>query len=212
MLTSEDKKQAITELEWEMFRKVKNRGGRAECQENRAVFFIMRMSQYAPWPDALLDSYMADLSRAKVMERNMVAEKYAWMMEVTAPAEFEAIRDMLPPLSEKKEVLIREIVAEETRWFEEYAARYPLLASGNRKGDAARNAESLGGTSMPVYLKGELRTYSLATLRLYLDMVHDLKEKGQNPGIMIMDDQMKRLGYRDIEDAENSLGGQNHER
>lgn len=208
MLTLEDKKQAITELEWEMFQKVKNQGGRAECQENRAVFFIMRMSQYAPWPEALLDSYMADLSKASVMERNMVAEKYAWMMEVTAPEEFEAIRDLLPPLSAKKEELIREIVAEETVWFREYAAKYPLLSSGNRKGDATANAESLGGTSMPVYLKGELRTYSLATLQLYLDMVHDLKEKGRNPGIMIMDDQMKRLGYRDIDDAEQSLGGQ----
>ena len=199
-------KEQIADIEWEMFQNVKNIGGRASCQDNKEMFYIMRLSQYAPWTEELLESYLADLIKAQRFERNMVAEKYARMMEYTFPEEYKAIADMLPPLSQEKEKLIDEIVSRETLWFEEYREKYPNLAKGNRAADyKGFDGTVTGAASMPVYLRGELRTYSLKTLKLYLEMVHDYDKKGINPGIIIMDDQMKRAGFKDIDDAERRI-------
>lgn len=56
----------------------------------------MRSSQFAPWPEALIDSYAVDLARAEAAGHNLIAEKYAWMMENTDPQAFTALRGLLP--------------------------------------------------------------------------------------------------------------------
>jgi len=199
-MTLEEKKRKVAEMEWEDFTRVNNRGGRASCQDDRETFFIMRMSQYAAWPEQLLTSYRYDLQEAKALGRNLPAEKYAWMMEVTAPAEFAEIKDRLPAKDPEKEAMIDEIEAEEKQWFAEYAERYPGLASGNR--NLEENRGSIGGTSMATYLRGELRTYSKDTVRLYLDMIRDIKQKGKNLSLIIMTDMMRRYGYPSLDIAE----------
>ncbi|MBQ8166292.1 MAG: DUF4125 family protein, partial [Lachnospiraceae bacterium] len=52
-----DSVSKIVKLEWEMFDKVKNEGGRADCQDDWNTFSIMRKSQYMAWSDALCESY-----------------------------------------------------------------------------------------------------------------------------------------------------------
>ena len=47
----------IIRLEWDMFQKVKNVGGRASCQDDFKTFHIMRRSQYENWTDEMLLSY-----------------------------------------------------------------------------------------------------------------------------------------------------------
>lgn len=44
----------IIDLEFEAFDKVQNVGGRAECQNNFPMFYIMRKSQYLTWTNEML--------------------------------------------------------------------------------------------------------------------------------------------------------------
>ena len=71
----------IVDREWSMFDRVRNEGGRASCQNDPATFRIMRTSQFMTWPEDLLRSYLADLEAADRVGRNLLTEKYAFMME-----------------------------------------------------------------------------------------------------------------------------------
>ncbi len=81
MMTLQDKKENLIQMEWQQFYQVHNEGGRASCQEDPKTFAIMRRSQFTAWPEALVDSYTADLEAAEEVGRNLLTEKYAWMME-----------------------------------------------------------------------------------------------------------------------------------
>ena len=83
-----------------MMDKVQNCGGRAHCQDDWETFRLMRTSQMRAWNQPMLDSYLDDLRSAQTEGRNLLCEKYAYMMERTNPAEYAAqmcIRDRLPP-------------------------------------------------------------------------------------------------------------------
>ena len=73
--------EAIIQLEWNMFQKVRNTGGRAGCQDDWETFYIMRKSQFTSWKKELLLSYERDLLDGESAGRNLVMEKYAYMME-----------------------------------------------------------------------------------------------------------------------------------
>lgn len=90
MMTLQDKKENLIQMEWQQFYQVHNEGGRASCQEDPKTFAIMRRSQFTAWPEALVDSYTADLEAAEEVGRNLLTEKYAWMMEDTAPGRVRA--------------------------------------------------------------------------------------------------------------------------
>ena len=55
----------IVRLEWKQFDRVKNEGGRADCQDDWNTFSLMRESQYLTWSMELLDSYYQDLTEAE---------------------------------------------------------------------------------------------------------------------------------------------------
>ena len=86
----------IIAIEWGLFDKVQNCGGRAACQDDRETFGLMRSSQFQAWPRELLESYRGDLLSAQAEGRNPLCEKYAYMMERTAPAEYAGMKDALP--------------------------------------------------------------------------------------------------------------------
>ena len=78
-----DKIEEIIKIEWEMFQKVDNIGGRASCQEDPETFYIMRKSQYDNWSPAMVDCYLEFARKCKADGRNLPAEKYARMMAYT---------------------------------------------------------------------------------------------------------------------------------
>lgn len=82
----------IVEMEWQQFQNVHNEGGRASCQDDKETFEIMRNSQFLVWNEEVLKSYLADLQDAWADGWNLLTEKYARMMESTAPKEYEAFR------------------------------------------------------------------------------------------------------------------------
>ena len=156
--------KAIVEMEWKLFDQVQNIGGRADCQDNRTTFFIMRSSQLMAWSTEMLDSYYDDLLTAHRSGRNLLTEKYAYMMERTSPEEFAGIRDALLPRSPQKDADIEEICKAHVIWQEELAAQYPRLTGNGRP--IRRSADSKVCTSFETYLWGELATYSEKTIQL----------------------------------------------
>ena len=158
----------IIKLEWDMFSHVSNVGGPASCQMRPDTFKIMRKSQAATWSDELLASYLEDLKAATREGRNIMAEKYARMMESTFPEEYRKLAASLPPVDKESLQKIEEIVAINVGWKAELFDRYPRLSG---KGRPLRTSEdSTGETSFETYLRGELKTYSARTITLLLEL------------------------------------------
>ena len=95
----------IIEKEWLMFQKVQDVNGRASCQDDWTTFLIMRISQFEGWDMNVLESYYDDIEQAEAQERNLIMEKYAYMMEETDPVYFLSIKGMLPEISEEKQLM-----------------------------------------------------------------------------------------------------------
>jgi len=53
----------ILEKEWKYFSNLNNIGGRADCQDNREDFIIMRKSQWETFNEETLLSYLEDLNK-----------------------------------------------------------------------------------------------------------------------------------------------------
>lgn len=199
-MTREELIEDIVKLEWRMFDKVQNEGGRADCQDNWNTFNIMRSSQYMAWDEALLESYHRDLKEAEQAGINLIEYKYGYMMESTAPDSFENIKDRLPECTPQRRAVIDEITSLQVGWMEEFAAEYPKLAGNARSIHTSEDSE--WNTSAETYLRGELMTYSEGTLLLYGRFVARLAGEGENLNRMIMENTVHLYGYDSLEDAE----------
>lgn len=192
--------KAVVSLEWEMFQKVKGINGRAACQDNLDTFVIMRTSQFESWDLAVVESYLKDLIEAKQNERNLVMEKYAYMMEETDPEYFAQIKHLLPSVTEKSKVIIEKILTHYEEWVSEFAAKYPNI----RKNGRAMDATVIGGrASLMNYLKCELYTYSEKTLELFAGSI--ISNKELNRYWLSMERMAQAYGYKTLDEAEEAL-------
>jgi len=163
----------------------------------------MRESQFLSWPSGVLESYLNDLFDSENSGRNLVAEKYAYMMESTLPEEYWAISAMLPAAPEEKVVLTEHILSVHLGWKETLAGRYPSLNSMGRP--LTSDQDSSTATSIETYLRGELRTYSVRTLGLYRDYVDECVKEGRNLALENLQHMMHGYGYASLEEAEREL-------
>lgn len=188
---------AIIGAEWQMFDKVQNEGGRAACQNDARTFVIMRYSQFAPLPQDVLESYRDDLAAAAREGRNLLAEKYAYMMEYTDPATFDrTLRDHLPAVSAYKQELCARIANRLIRDEQQFAARYPALHAQGRPTEGAQADD----VSVHVYALGELKTYSERTLERYDAWLRAHPE--ENISINVHRVMVQLYGYDSLEAAE----------
>lgn len=192
--------EQIVEMEWEMFQNVRNTGGRAACQDDFETFDVMRKSQFLIWDLPLLESYWQDLQEGKAQGRNLVMEKYAYMMESTAPKEYEAIATGLPKISEEKQAMVEQIVAIQVGWREEFTEKYPHLSGQARI--IHTSEDTLYDISFETYLRGELKTYSMQTLVLYGRRIVAFVQEQKNMTEEIMRYTTAFYGYKTLEDAE----------
>jgi hypothetical protein len=199
----DEKKEELVRREWEAFGQVQNEGGRAGCQDDKETFFRMRRSQFAPWTGLLTDSYLRDMQMAEFTGRNLVSEKYAWMIKRTAPERFRELRHLLPEVSRQAEDLIDQIVGVQLGWMEAYQKQYPNLALRGRM--LSSEEDTSVDTSFETYLWGELHTYSEETLLLYGDFVKGLEEEGKNLWILVMEATAGAYGYQSLKEAEKQM-------
>ncbi len=192
--------KAVVSLEWEMFQKVKGINGRASCQDNLETFVIMRSSQFESWDLDVVKSYLRDLVEAIQQERNLVMEKYAYMMEETDPKYFARIKHLLPPVTDKAKALVDKIVCQYEDWVKEFAAKYPNIRKNGRAMDGGAIGER---ATLLNYLKCELYTYSEHTLELYWNSI--LKNREFNRYWFSMEKMAQAYGYQTLDEAEADL-------
>lgn len=193
----------IIHLEWKQFQGVQNIGKRADCQNDWKTFRIMRESQYLTWNQELLKSYLEDLLEAERKGWNLIMEKYARMMESTAPEEYKSLKDALPKRQTKRLVLQEEIIKIQVAWMEKFSKQYPFTAGKARRIHTIE--DTLWDTSYETYLRGELGTYSERTLELYGRFVVELARQDLNLAYLIMENTVKLYGYQSLEEAEEEI-------
>ncbi|MBR5047595.1 MAG: DUF4125 family protein [Eubacterium sp.] len=192
--------KVVVSLEWEMFQQVKGINGRASCQDNLTTFVIMRTSQFESWDLNVVKSYLSDLLDAKANERNLVMEKYAYMMEETDPEYFARIKHLLPVVSDRARALVYKILGYYEKWVREFAVRYPNIRKNGRAMDV-----SIPGAAATLmnYLKCELYTYSEKTLELFVESI--LKDETFNRYWYSMEKMAQAYGYNTLDEAEEDL-------
>lgn len=187
---------SIIDIEWKLFDRTKNDGGRANCQDDWGTFSIMRRSQYYVWPPELLKTLLADYSEAAQNGRNIITEKYGFMMESTAPEEFARIKDKLPAVPADKRALIDAIAAIQVGFMEEFAREYPGISDNARV--IHTYEDTAFDTSYETYLRGELSTYHDDTLSLYGRFIAELAANGMNLAKMIISMTTFFYGYSSL--------------
>lgn len=191
----------IIDIEFSMFDKVKGMHGRAPCQNNFKTFYAMRYSQHNAFSEKTLLSYKNDLINAGREGRNLITEKYAYMMEFTDKNYYEEfLKDKFPICSNEKLDLVKEIADLLEEDFDAFAVKYPYFSKLGRPQISNSHV-----TTIYIYNYGELKTYSYETLILYRNDV--LYSRNENLTIVEKIQKQTSLfyGYKDIQDAERSL-------
>lgn len=200
MSKKEELTAAVVEMEWRQFQNVQNEGGRASCQNDRETFEIMRKSQFFSWDEEVIESYLHDLNEAWNKGWNLLTEKYARMMESTAPEEYSRFQDVLPKRTEERIRVQEELIRLEMLWAEEFASRYPNIGGTGRR--IHTSEDTPWETSQETYLRGEMSTYSDHTLKLYESMIRKMEKQGENLTEKILGFMVRFYGYHSLEEAE----------
>lgn len=194
----------VAQTEWDLFQHVYNTGGRASCQDDPDTFFKMRMSQWMVYSDEVLHSYYEDCKKALEEGRNLVFEKYGRMMESTFPEEYDEIKEHLPDVSDKRE-LVEKIVKINLEWDADMLRDYPNLRARGRVLTTAEDG-IMAGSSMESYLRCELLTYSMRTLELIYQETVAAYEKGESLLKQTIANETLFYGYGSLEEAEAKHG------
>lgn len=163
--------------EWAFFREVKNEGGRAACQDDWLNFRGNRLAQFLTWSPEALASYAEDLRRARAEGRNPLSEKYGYMMEGTDPEAFARIAALLPPVEPRKAERVEALLRHYLFWYGAMLSARPDWG-GERPVSSAE--DSRGETSFETYLRGELQSYSAATLTALEAHAERCRARGEN--------------------------------
>lgn len=195
----------IIYLEWEMMISITAIDDPDGCREDPATFQIMRESQHLIWSEETLGSYLDDLKSAQNQKINMAAERYAHMMKITHPAEYEVIKKDLRPVAYEAAELVEKIMAVFTRWNNEVDRLYPNVRSFGRPA-----TEDGTWTSVDTYLRGELLTYSVKTLNLCLQDVHRAEVQSVNLSAMTLEFMARFYGFKSLSAMEHIFIGKNY--
>ena len=188
--------EQIIAIEWEMFQKTQNVGGRAWCQDDYKQFDGNRRAQFVNWDEKTLQLYLQDLKEAEQAGRNLVTLKYAYMMETTSPAEYEQLKARLPEVDAEKRQLIERMAEMTASWCEEFAVQYPDVA---RRGRPPRTeADAPGITSAQTYCRGELSTYSLETLKSLFAVYEQYEKEETNLFEKTVENEMRFILGKDL--------------
>lgn len=168
----------IVKYEWDFFTNVNNLNKRSYCQDDSHTFIYSRLCYWGIYNDIILSSYLNDLISAKNNNRNLVAEKYAYMMKDTDPQYYGTIEDKLPKVTLYKKNLIDSIMLIYMSWEEDIKKNNPSILDNNR--DLYDESISTGRTNIEHYFKGELTSYSESTLSLILKYYLSAYQKNIN--------------------------------
>jgi len=201
-MTKQDLIEQIVYVEWKMMISITAIDDPDGCRQDPTTFQIMRKSQHLIWSEDTLTSYLADLQMAESQQVNMAAERYAHMMKVTYPSEYEQIKNDLRPVTIEAVQLVEKIMEIFTGWSAEVDRRYPNIRSFGRPA-----TENGTWTSVDTYLRGELLTYSGRTLSLCLQDIYRAQAQSINLSEMTLLHMARFYGFESLNDMEKRIAG-----
>jgi hypothetical protein len=144
---------SIIAEEWEMLGQVQQAQGTPAGDERN--FYVKRYGWLSGFAEDTLQSYLSDLRVSKNAGINMIALKYAYMMQKTDYAYFDDnLRKNVPVVSDAKKAMVEATVAK----LVQYKSSMP--------GTDSVTAEGIKMPSYEAYILGELETYTEPTMKL----------------------------------------------
>ena len=195
----------IIALEWEMFQLVNEGGPRADCQDEYGTFYDMRYGQFSEWSTAAQSCYLEHLSTAKAEGRNLIEEKYIWMMIEGAPEAFIELSSRVTMPTEPAKELADAICDTLMKQTALLHVRYPFVATSGRPLYSSDGGS--GVVSVETYQYSELLTYSEATLKALYEHITQLATQNIMLAELILTDSVKHYGYKTLDDAEAAMDG-----
>ncbi|WP_298703227.1 DUF4125 family protein [uncultured Veillonella sp.] len=166
----------IANYEWDMLLATRSDQKHLECKNNKYMFLLMRRSQWNVYPLHIQASYLRDIHKAIAERRNLMIEKYGYMMEDTDSLVYERIKGELPAKSPEKVALVQDLMAYHRAWYDEAKEIVPKTVTFGR----SISADGSRDTAIDTYLKGEFYTYSIDTLTRLVAYAKDMKEAQVN--------------------------------
>jgi hypothetical protein len=188
-----EKKDFIEEIisrELTMFLSVPS-AHKSPCQEHPEGFELHRRAQFSCWSIETLESYLRDLERAQENGTNLMTQKYARM------------DNLIPELNSNP--LIDTIVGYQCAWQRSMIRKYPGIMSGGRPLSSAEDSAFM--TSFETYLRGELETYSDATLEHLSKDILAKHAQGISMAEELYTCLVKDMGYDSLNEAEQASSG-----
>lgn len=193
----------LLDLEWRLFDAAPQAGQRSAQFEDREQFIITRSAQLAAWSPELLESWRQDLQSAQTEGRNPINEKYIYMLERVDPKQYAALKSGLPEASLEKLWLVDWICQAQVVWQEALQKKYPRITQNSRA--IHRSADNQDSVSFETFVRSELMTYSVSTLRLYARKIEKAQKAGENLCETILENTVRQLGFDSLETANSNM-------
>lgn len=199
-LARTDTVDRIISCEWNMFQAVNAGGPRVDCQDDYTTFNGMRRAQFTAWSQEAAASYLEDLYSAEESGRNLLREKYIYMMRTTEPPKYKQLLvQIMPPSKAVKELAFRlsEKLLSQTQ---ELFDNLPYVTSSGRPLYSTQDFD--GMISIETYQFGEFLTYSEKTLNKLLQHVLTMEGEGFSFARAVLENSVAFFGYKSLEEAE----------
>ena len=195
--------QELLDLEWRLFDAAPQAGQRPARPEDREQFCIIRSAQLSIWPPELRESWRQDLLNAQAEGRNLINEKYIYMLERVNQKQCDKVNSDLPATNIEKLWLVDWICTAEVAWQETLVQKYPHLTQNSRA--IHTSADTRENVSFETFLRGELMCCSVNTLRLYARQIEKAQKAGRNLCETMLENTVRQLGYESLEAAEEGI-------
>lgn len=114
------------------------------------------------------------------------------------------IQRLLPAKSEKEIRLVEQIIGIYMGWYEEVQKQIPNIMADGRP--LRSSEDKIGDVSIETYLRGELKTYSEASLEVCLHFLGECEKQGRNLVRENYQEMAGAYGYESLERAEKCMG------
>ena len=151
----------------------------------------------------LVDGTWLDREHCLIVYRDNASKSTVYYRFASAEKEYEIIKDYLPEISPEKEELVQKIVEIYLHWEEEIIQKYPKVTAKGRP--LHSEFDTPNHTSIETYLKGELSSYSVKTLKLYYEYIQSCVTNNVNLAENNLENIVLEKGYKTIDEAEKSL-------
>ena len=173
----------IADMEYQLFSRIN--ATNPDCKRE-GTFKFMRIARFYPLSEDTLLSYLRDLEEASRRGKNPLWEKYACM------------EGRISVGDEEKRGIINKIVEIEKGWVEELHRKYPHVVE--LKEDFSK------------YLGCELATFSISTLKKYLNDLYLALKQRRNLAYESYQYTFSHLGYHSLEEVENKMKDDSQQR